>query len=52
MTERPGRRRKQILDNLKENAGYIKLKEEAPDRILWRIHFGSGYGRVVRQTTA
>jgi len=26
------------------------LKEEALDRTLWRIRFGKGYGRVVRQT--
>jgi hypothetical protein len=31
---RRGRRRKQLLDNLKENISYWKLKEEALDRSL------------------
>jgi hypothetical protein len=49
MTERRGRRRKQLLDDLKEKRGHWKLKEEALDRTLWRIRFGRGYGPVVRQ---
>jgi hypothetical protein len=51
MTGRGGRRRKQLLDNLKETIRYWKLKEEALDHIIWNTHFGSGYGPVVRQTT-
>jgi hypothetical protein len=31
-----GRICKQLLDDLKENKGYCKLKEEALDRTLWR----------------
>jgi hypothetical protein len=50
MTERRGRRRKQLLDDLKEKGRYWKLKEEALDRTLWRTRFGRGYGPVVRQT--
>jgi hypothetical protein len=50
MTGRGGRRRKQLLDDLKERRRYWKLKEEALDRILWRTRFGRGYGPVVRQT--
>ena len=46
-----GRRRKQLLDGLKETRGYWKLKEEIPDRTVWRTGFGRGYGPVVRQTT-
>ena len=38
------RRRKQILDDLKEKRGYCKLKEAALDRTVWRISFGRGYG--------
>jgi hypothetical protein len=45
-----GRRRKQLLDDLKEKRRYWKLKEEALDRTLWRTRFGRGYGPVVRQT--
>jgi hypothetical protein len=36
MTGRLGRRRKQLLDDLKEKRRYWKLKEEALDRTLWR----------------
>jgi hypothetical protein len=51
ITGRRGRRRKQLLDDLKEKKRYCKLKEEALDRTLWRTRFGRGYGPVVRQTT-
>jgi hypothetical protein len=47
-TARRGRRRKQLLDDLK---GCCKLKEEAIDRSLWRTHFGRAHGTVLRQTT-
>jgi hypothetical protein len=50
MTGRRGRRRKQLLDDLKEKKRYWKLNEEALDRILWITRFGRGYGPVVRQT--
>jgi hypothetical protein len=45
MTGRRGRRRKQLLDDLKEKRRYWKL-----DRTLWRTRFGRGYGPVLRQT--
>jgi hypothetical protein len=51
MTGRRGRRRKQLLDDIKEKRRYWKLKEEALDRTVWRTCFGRGYGPVVRQTT-
>jgi hypothetical protein len=51
MTWRLGRRRKQLLDNLKEKGRCCKLKEEAIDRTLSRTRFGIGYGPVVKQTT-
>jgi hypothetical protein len=51
MTGRRGRRRKQLLDGLKENRRYWKLKEEAPDPTQWRTRFGRRYEPVVRQTT-
>jgi 5-hydroxyisourate hydrolase-like protein (transthyretin family) len=50
-TGKRGRRRKQLLDDLKERRGYYKLKVEALDRTLWRTCFGRGYRTVVRQTT-
>jgi hypothetical protein len=40
MTGRRGRRRKQLLDDLKEKTRYWKLKEEALDRTVWRTRFG------------
>jgi hypothetical protein len=42
ITGRQGRRRRQLLDDLKEKRRYWKLKEEALDRILWRTRFGRG----------
>ena len=51
VTRRQGRRRKQLLENLKEETGYWKLKEDAPDRTVWRTRFGRIYGLVARQTT-
>jgi hypothetical protein len=43
VTERRGRRSKQLLDDLKETIGYCKLKEGALDRTVWR----TGFGRTV-----
>jgi hypothetical protein len=51
VTGRRGRRRRKLLDDLKERRGYFHLKEEALDRTVWRVRFGRGFGPVVRQTT-
>ena len=51
MTGRQGRRRRKLLGDLKERTGYSHLKEEAPDRTVWRARFGKGFGPVVRQKT-
>ena len=51
VTRRWGRRRKNILDDLKDRRGYSHLKEEALDCTRWRNRFGRGVGPVVRQTT-
>jgi hypothetical protein len=45
------RRRRKLLDDLRERRGYSLLKEEALDRTIWRARFGRGFGLVVRQTT-
>jgi hypothetical protein len=50
VTERRGRKRRKLLDGLKERRGYSHLKEEALDRTMWRAGFGRGFGPVVRQT--
>jgi hypothetical protein len=42
VTKRRGRRRKKLLDD---------LKEEALDRTMWRNRFGGGFEPVVRQNT-
>ena len=47
VTRRRGRRRKKLLDDLKDRRGYCQLKEEALDRIMWRNGFGRGFGPVV-----
>jgi len=44
-----GRRRRKLLDDLKEGRGYSNLKEEALDRTMWRARFGKGFEPVVRQ---
>ena len=51
VTRRQGRRRKKLLDELKDRRGYSHLKEEALDRNMWRGRFGRGFEPVVRQTT-
>jgi len=51
VTERRGRRRKELMDGLKEMRKYDKLKEEALDRTVWRIGFGRVYGPVVGQSS-
>jgi hypothetical protein len=50
VTGRRERRRRKLLDDLKERRGYSHLKEEALDRTVWRARFGRGFGPVVRQT--
>ena len=51
VTRRRGRRRKKLLDDLKERRGYSHFKEEPLDRIMWRNRFGGGFGPVVKQNT-
>jgi hypothetical protein len=47
---RRGRRRRKLLDDIKERREYSHLKEEALDRIMWRARFGRGFGLVVSRT--
>jgi hypothetical protein len=49
VTRRRGRRRKKLLDDLKDRRGYSHLKEEALHRTMCRNRFGGGFGLVVRQ---
>ena len=51
MTGRRGRRRRKLLDDLKERRGYYHLKEETLDRTMRRTRFAKGYGAVVIQIT-
>jgi hypothetical protein len=51
VTGRRGRKRRKLLDDLKERRGYSHLKEEALDGTMWTAQFGRGFGPVVRQTT-
>ena len=51
VTGRRGRRRRKLLDDLKEWTEYSHLKEEDLNRTMWRPRFGRGFGPVVRQTT-
>jgi len=51
VTRRRGRKRRKLLDDLKERRGYSHLKEEALDRTMWTALIGSVFAPVVRQTT-
>jgi len=51
VTGRRGRRRRKLLDDLKERRGYSYLKEETLDRTMWTTRFGRDFGPVVRETT-
>ena len=51
VTKRRGRRRRKLLDDIKNRRGYCHLKEEALDRTMWRHRFGGGFEAVVRQNT-
>ena len=51
LTRRRGRRRKKLLDDLKDRRGYSQLKEEALDRTMWRNRCGGSFEPVVRQNT-
>ena len=51
VTRRRGRRRSNLLDDLKDSRGYSHLKEEALDRTMWRNRFGGSFEPVVRQNT-
>jgi len=48
---RRGRRRKKLLDDLKDKRGYSHLEEETLDRTMWRNRFGGVFGPAVRQNT-
>jgi hypothetical protein len=40
VTGRQGKRRRELMDDLKKRRGYSHLKEEALDHTMWRAHFG------------
>jgi hypothetical protein len=50
VTGRRVRRRRKLLDNLKETRGYSHMNEEALDRTMRRARFGRIFGPFVRQT--
>jgi hypothetical protein len=43
VTRRQGRKRRKLLDDLKERRGYPYLKKEALDRTMWRARCGRGF---------
>jgi len=51
VTRRRGRRRRKLLDELKDRRGYFHLKEETLDCTMWRNRFGGGFGPAVRLNT-
>jgi len=46
VTGRRGRRRRKLLDDLKERRGFCHLKDEGLCRTVWRDGFGRGFGPV------
>jgi hypothetical protein len=48
---RQGRRRKQLVDDVKKTRDCQKLKEEELARTVWRIRFGRICRSVARQIT-
>jgi hypothetical protein len=44
-----GRRCQQLVDEIMETRKYHNSKEDVVDCSLWRTHFGTGYGMVIRQ---
>ena len=50
VTGRQGRRREQLLDDLKEKRGYWHLKRRSTRSHFVKNCFGRSYGFVVRQT--
>jgi len=51
MTGGRGRRRRKLLDDLKERRECSHLKEEALDRTMWRAGFGDRGERKTRKKT-
>ena len=51
VTRRGGRRRRKLLDDLKDRRGYSHLKEKALYRTMWRNRFVGDFEPVVRQNT-
>ena len=51
VTRKQRRRRRKLLDDLKDRRGYSHLKVETLDRTMWRNHFGGGYEPVIRENT-
>jgi hypothetical protein len=45
-SERQGRKRKQLLDDIKDTRGYWKLKAESLDGTLCRNYFGRVYNKL------
>jgi hypothetical protein len=45
-TRRQGRRRMQLLDDLREQRKYWKLKDKELERSVWVTRFGSSYKRL------
>jgi len=51
VTRRQGRRRRKLLDDLKDRREYSPLKEEALNRTMWRNRFGGCFEPVISQNT-
>jgi hypothetical protein len=50
VTGRRGRRRRELLDDIKVRRGYSHLKEEYLDHTMWGAGFERDFGRLVTKT--
>jgi hypothetical protein len=50
VTGRRGKRRRKLLDDLKETRGHSHLNEDILHRTMWRAPLGRSFESVVRQT--
>jgi hypothetical protein len=48
VARRRGRRRRKLVDDVKDRRGYSYFKGKTLDRTMWRVRFGRGFGHVVR----
>jgi hypothetical protein len=49
MTLKRGRRRRQLLDGVKERRGYSRLKKDVLDHTMWTVPFGRSVWGIIEK---